>query len=124
VIDLRGMMISSSHRIKNYKGDCSKLHGHNWEIEVRIEGEGLNNVNMLVDFRKVKQVLREELERLDHTNLNKVLNCENLTCEVLSYYLYQKLATHFFGMRIKVFVWETPNYGCSYNGRKWEIIVR
>ncbi|MEW6040223.1 MAG: 6-carboxytetrahydropterin synthase, partial [Elusimicrobiota bacterium] len=27
---------SGAHRLRNYKGKCEALHGHNWKVEVSV----------------------------------------------------------------------------------------
>ncbi len=33
---------SAAHMLRNFKGKCEHLHGHNWKIEVVIRGSRLN----------------------------------------------------------------------------------
>ena len=55
---------SAGHALRNYKGKCENVHGHNYRIRVRFEGEHLNPTGMLIDFTDVKRVLRAATERL------------------------------------------------------------
>jgi len=52
-----------------YESPCSNVHGHNWIVDVTIEGENLSPHGMLIDFVHIKQVVNE----LDHTTLNDVV---------------------------------------------------
>jgi len=63
---------SSAHNLRGYEGDCEKLHGHNWRVELSVAGNELDHIGLLVDFRAVKKVLREILDSLDHCYLNEV----------------------------------------------------
>ncbi|KKL04030.1 hypothetical protein LCGC14_2620190, partial [marine sediment metagenome] len=47
----------AAHYIKDYQGKCSREHGHRWIIELFLAGNNLDNLNMLVDFGEVKDVL-------------------------------------------------------------------
>ena len=49
---------SSAHYLRGYKGKCEKLHGHNWKIEVEVEGEELDKKGLLIDFKKLKKILK------------------------------------------------------------------
>lgn len=60
----------AAHFIRDYDGDCANLHGHRWDVEVCIEGEQLNHLGMLIDFKEVKQTIRKTLKLLDHRLLN------------------------------------------------------
>ena len=38
---------ASAHALRNYKGRCENVHGHNWKVRVVIEGEKLDATGML-----------------------------------------------------------------------------
>jgi 6-pyruvoyltetrahydropterin/6-carboxytetrahydropterin synthase len=58
------LRFSASHFIP-FHTKCSRLHGHDYGIIVRIYGT-LNDKYMLMDFIEIKQALRELIEMLDH----------------------------------------------------------
>ena len=47
----------AAHCLPEYPGKCSRLHGHNWKIEVLVTGSRLNKQGMLVDFRDLKEAV-------------------------------------------------------------------
>ena len=53
---------SAAHRLRDYEGACAAIHGHNWDVEVFIRGEALDERGMLVDFRELRSRMREALE--------------------------------------------------------------
>lgn len=64
---------SSSHALRGYRGDCARVHGHNWVARAFYEFAAPGPDGLTVDYR----VLREELERVilprfDHRHLNDV----------------------------------------------------
>jgi len=61
---------SSAHFLRNYNGKCEHLHGHNWKVEVVLEGNKLDSAGMLIDFGIVKKYLKEIMDILDHKCLN------------------------------------------------------
>lgn len=61
---------SSAHYLRNYEGKCEHLHGHNWKVEVVLEGYKLDKSGMLIDFGILKRHLKEILSVLDHKCLN------------------------------------------------------
>jgi len=69
----RMLKFCAAHRLLGYNGACSRLHGHNYRVEVTIAGESLNDLEMLVDFRDIKRKLQGWLDaNWDHrTILNK-----------------------------------------------------
>lgn len=62
--------LDAAHFIRDYVGDCAKLHGHRWDVEVCIEGKQLDHLGMLLDFKEVKQTIKKALRMLDHSLLN------------------------------------------------------
>ncbi len=82
----------AAHFIRNYEGDCANLHGHRWDVEVCIEGQQLNDLGMLIDFKDVKQSIRKALKLLDHSLLNDLPTFSskglNPTAENLARFLF------------------------------------
>ncbi|SFR96886.1 6-pyruvoyltetrahydropterin/6-carboxytetrahydropterin synthase [Halomicrobium zhouii] len=54
----RPIRISAGHRIQHHDGKCSRPHGHNYEISVRISGE-LTEEGWIVDKGDITDVLSE-----------------------------------------------------------------
>lgn len=85
----------AAHFIRNYDGNCAKLHGHRWNVVVCIEGRQLDHLGMLIDFSEVKHSIREKLKLLDHSLLNDLasfsLEGVNPTAENLAQQLYTEL---------------------------------
>jgi len=79
---------SAMHFLPNVK-KCKRIHGHNWRVQVCIQGERLNKQGMLIDFRLLKKWVKEEVDKLDHHPLNFFIPIT--TAEVLSMYLFFKL---------------------------------
>jgi len=48
-------------------GKCERIHGHNYKITFSVEGEALDQSQMLIDFREVKHALEK---KYDHHLLN------------------------------------------------------
>ena len=84
----------AAHWLRDYEGDCARLHGHHWTVEMSITGEELGRGDLLIDFVDVKRLLREALGALDHHCINDVPPFDRLspTSENLARYLYEKLA--------------------------------
>ena len=62
----------AAHHINGYPGKCARLHGHNWVVEAVVKGRELDELGMLVDFKDIKQTLKDTLERFDHRYLNEL----------------------------------------------------
>ncbi|HET6441762.1 MAG TPA: 6-carboxytetrahydropterin synthase QueD [Phycisphaerae bacterium] len=63
---------SAAHNLREYKGKCERLHGHNWRVDLRLAGDRLDAEGLLLDFTEAKRILGEVLERFDHRYLNEV----------------------------------------------------
>ena len=46
---------TSAHSLRDYPGDCSRLHGHNWQVEVMVSSQVLDESGIAIDFREMKQ---------------------------------------------------------------------
>lgn len=84
----------AAHWLRDYEGDCARLHGHHWTVEMSIAGEELGRGDLLIDFVDVKRMLREAVGALDHRCINDVPPFDRLspTSENLARYLYEELA--------------------------------
>jgi 6-pyruvoyltetrahydropterin/6-carboxytetrahydropterin synthase len=112
---------ASAHALRNYKGRCENVHGHNWKVRVVIEGEKLDGTGMLVDFLDVKSLLGEILDGIDHQFLNEIppFDSINPSAENIAEYFYQqmtgKLAETPVPVRIReVKIWETEIQSATY----------
>jgi len=63
---------AAAHQLRNFKGKCEQLHGHNWKVEVTLRGEGLTDEGLLIDFQEVRDITNGMLEELDHSFLNEL----------------------------------------------------
>lgn len=64
---------SASHSLRNYDGKCEAVHGHNFQVEVTVQGDTLSpDTQILVDFKVLKNGLKHVLKRFDHSHLNDV----------------------------------------------------
>jgi 6-pyruvoyltetrahydropterin/6-carboxytetrahydropterin synthase len=112
---------ASAHALRNYKGRCENVHGHNWKVRVVIEGEKLDTTGMLVDFLDVKSFMGQILDRIDHQFLNEIppFDVVNPSAENIAEYFYQqmtgKLAETPVPVRIReVKIWETEIQSATY----------
>ena len=109
---------SAAHQLEGYMGKCEGLHGHNWKVEVEVEGENLDEVGMLIDFRKMKELLRNVLEGLDHRMLNEleVFKEGNPSAELIAQYIYSQVKIDIPAeiFLVSVSVWESDDSQASY----------
>ncbi|RMH19638.1 MAG: 6-carboxytetrahydropterin synthase QueD [Gammaproteobacteria bacterium] len=61
---------AASHQLRDYPGECARLHGHNWKVEVEVSAGQLDQQGMVMDFKDIKRATHEVIARLDHRHLN------------------------------------------------------
>ena len=68
----RERTFSASHQLRNYKGRCERLHGHNWRVKVCVASETLDDSGMVIDFHELDAMMQKAIEPFDHRHLNDV----------------------------------------------------
>ncbi len=68
----REITFSASHQLRGYKGQCERLHGHNWKVRVHLQAEQLDHLGMVMDFHDLDDIMREVISDFDHRHLNDV----------------------------------------------------
>ena len=109
---------NSAHNLREYKGKCEELHGHNWKVEVRASSLELNDLGMVMDFKDLKKPLKSIILELDHKYLNDLnyFKSVNPTSENIAKYIYDKMSEEDPGLNIcDVTVWETDTSSATYS---------
>jgi 6-pyruvoyltetrahydropterin/6-carboxytetrahydropterin synthase len=85
---------SAGHALREYKGKCENVHGHNYRVQVTVEGEQLNRIGLLVDFVELKRVVREIIGYLDHQFINDLepFTRINPSAENMAKYFYDEVS--------------------------------
>ena len=109
----------AAHFVREYPGNCAKIHGHRWTVLLHVEAEELSDLGLSVDFRLLKSSIEEVTDEFDHSLLNdhEQFQYENPTTENICRYLFEHL-----GNRVRelgadlasVEVWESPTAGVKY----------
>ena len=107
--------IHAAHALRGYEGPCENLHGHTWKVQGFIQGEKLDKIGLLIDFKELRNMLREILDEFDHKLLNdlKPFETENPSSENLAKDIFKKMKKKAAATR-KVTVWESPASCASY----------
>ena len=108
---------AAAHALRNYYGKCENLHGHNYRVQVGMEGEKLDDAGMLYDFAKLKKQLRETSGELDHQNLNELqpFTEVNPSAENIAKYICEQMQSKLEDAAIAyVRVWETDTSYATY----------
>ena len=114
----------SDEKNNNVFGKCNNpnFHGHNYVLEVWIEGAIDTETGYVIDLKIVKDLIKNEItDRFDHKNLN--LDCKeflnlNPTAENIAVVCWNLLRSELdtkYELSIKL--WETENNLVEYNGQ-------
>jgi len=84
---------SAGHALRGYVGKCANPHGHNYRVQVAVEGPTLNSIGLLLDFGDLKKALRAICEKFDHAYLNDLPEFEtvNPSAEGLARYIFDEV---------------------------------
>ncbi|MEJ2370003.1 MAG: 6-carboxytetrahydropterin synthase, partial [Gemmatimonadales bacterium] len=104
-------------------GACSNPngHGHNYELEVAVEGEIDPKTGYVIDVKRLRDLVTERVVgEMDHANLNMDvpwLRGVNPTAENLAVEIWNRLAGQLDGARlVSVKLWETQRNLVEYRG--------
>jgi 6-pyruvoyltetrahydropterin/6-carboxytetrahydropterin synthase len=112
---------AAAHQLREIEGDCEKLHGHNWKVEVQVAGKELGNDGMLIDFRTIKAATKKVLDELDHEFLNELQPFKDTSpsSENIARHIFHCLDSQLNSDAVKVIkvtAWESDSACASYMG--------
>ena len=110
---------AAAHRLPRYDGPCFRMHGHNYQMFVAVQGEIDPHSGMIADFGKIQEIVKEHvLSRTDHRTLNDFL--ENPTAENIARWAWETLEPHLAGL-CEVRLYEIPGCCVTYRGERGEL---
>ena len=85
---------AAAHNLRNYKGKCENLPGHNYKVRITLAGTELDSTGLLYDFSQLKQAIQGVIRSLDHIYLNEFppFDVLNPSAENIARYLYEQTA--------------------------------
>lgn len=110
---------SSAHQLRGYKGECERLHGHNYKVQVFVIAERLNEIDIAIDFHELKKLAGEVIAPLDHVFLNEIFPFteKNPSSENIAKWIYDSLRKKLNNDNIhlsSVTVWESETSSATY----------
>ena len=110
---------SAAHQLKNFRGACENLHGHNWRIEVYVTSDTLNEAGVAIDFSVLKKHVNVVVGALDHKFLNDLepFRNQNPSSENIAKYVAEQLSLSLQDPEIRVSrvtAWESENACATY----------
>ncbi len=111
--------IEAAHRLPNVPAEhkCARLHGHSFQIELRIAGAVDPATGWVLDFADIAVVFEPLFAMLDHHYLNEIAGLENPTSENLARWIWRRIKPALPGLS-EVGVAETCTAGCIYRGEE------
>ncbi len=84
---------AAGHALRGYRGKCENPHGHNYKIQVTLEGPSLDNIGLLYDFAELKKAIHETVQKLDHQFMNDVapFDALNPSAENIAKLFYEEI---------------------------------
>jgi 6-pyruvoyltetrahydropterin/6-carboxytetrahydropterin synthase len=112
-------VFSAGHSLRNYKGKCENIHGHNYRVRVTVEGEKLDHTGLLLDFTDMRAAIKALADRLDHQFLNDLPPFDqiNPSAENIAKYFSDGLQSRIQpqGVHVQaVTVWETDAASATF----------
>jgi 6-pyruvoyltetrahydropterin/6-carboxytetrahydropterin synthase len=111
---------AAGHALRNYRGKCENMHGHNYRVQLTFSGAELDTIGLLIDFVAVKKLMQTVVDRLDHQYLNDLapFDALNPSAENMAKYFYDEVSRGL-GQATpvklgQVRVWETDTTSATY----------
>ncbi len=129
----RRLRFNAAHRLHNPAlsdeenaalfGKCNNpnWHGHNYVLEVAVEGPIDERTGYVIDLSRLKSIVQHEvIDRVDHRNLNvdvEFMRGVNPTAENIVVACWRVLERHVVPGRLRrLRLWETENNYAEYEG--------
>ena len=94
---------------------CYQVHGHSFEIIIKVEGTIDKKSGFVIDFQDIEDSFEPLRKLLDHSYLNDIKGLENPTSENMCLYIWEKIKPSLPSI-IEVEIKETSATGCRYKG--------
>jgi 6-pyruvoyltetrahydropterin/6-carboxytetrahydropterin synthase len=132
-------LMSCAHQLEDHDGQCAHLHGHNYNVTLRLEGIRLTTLSedgMIMDYAYLGGIVKPLIEAMDHAFLYSPIQTEwvianmtqirkayalgmRTTAENLAIHIWRKIRPAFDGMYgnvtfLEVSVSETPKTIATY----------
>jgi len=112
---------AGAHHLRDYPGECEKPHGHNWKVKVTVRALELDQCGMGIDFKLLKKIVKEVIDKLDHHDLNTLpyFQEKNPSSEYIAEFLYVEVASRLASDNHSIYsvmVKETDTQGLYYYG--------
>jgi len=117
---MKAFHFSAAHQLHGMREGhpCARVHGHNYEVVLTLEGDMLDDRGILVDYGDLKDFGRLLDDCFDHRDLNEVMAPRNPTAENLAEWLFllctQPTGYPWAHLLRSVTIKETPKTSATY----------
>ena len=66
IILTKKFRFEAAHNLTSYHGQCEKLHGHSYVLEISVIGTP-DKEGMVIDFAQLKQVVKDLYQKIHQT---------------------------------------------------------
>ncbi len=94
---------------------CRNVHGHSFKVTISVRGPVDEASGIFYDHAAISDAVRPIIRQLDHSYLNDIPGLENPTIELMSRWLWDRLAPKLAGL-YEIVLHETPRARCVYRG--------
>ena len=110
---------AAAHQLTMVGSKCENMHGHNWKVEVYVNGEKTDDAGVLVDFGVIKKHVREIMGMLDHKYLNELeyFRQSQPSSENIAFFVATELQKRIDSSAVsvnRVTAWESDDAGATY----------
>jgi len=108
----------AAHYLRGYQGKCERLHGHRFEVTLRVRAAELDATGLAYDFIELKRHLKAILERFDHSCLNDMPPFDriNPSSENIAATIYNDIRERLVGISVaSVQVCESPEACATFS---------
>jgi 6-pyruvoyltetrahydropterin/6-carboxytetrahydropterin synthase len=112
---------AAAHNLRNYRGKCENLHGHNYKVRITLAGQELDSTGLLYDFVQLKKAIQDVIRSLDHIYLNEFppFDVLNPSAENIARYIYDETAKKLPGAAngagiASITIWESEVTAATY----------
>ena len=83
----------ASHKIRLPDGSMEASHYHDWSVTAILSREKLNNIGIVMNFQKLRELMDEITHKFNHKSLNEFeyFKQNNPTAEIVARYIFEKL---------------------------------
>ena len=65
-------VFSAAHTLRLYDGSQEPIHGHNWDVHVTVGAGELDQMEVVLDFHQLEQIVDRSISQVHNQFLNQI----------------------------------------------------